>query len=105
MGKLSALYNSNDKLDVLEFSTERHKEFIPRTLIESLFTQEIQAAKPSPKMNKMTAKQRNQQRQQQQQTPAEPSISQSDLPEAPVREWGVTNAVMQFLEVRRLSII
>ena len=92
-GKLIALFSPNEKFEILEFITEKHQDYIPRSLIESLFSQDSPAQKQSPRLTK-TAKQR-----QPSKVPVEPVITQADLPEAPVREWGVTNAVMQYLEV------
>ena len=93
-GKLIAIFGPNEKFEVLEFITEKHQDYIPRYLIENLFSQNSPAQKQSPRSTK-TAKQRNQQPK----VPVDPVITQADLPQVPVQEWGVTNAVMQYLEV------
>lgn len=90
-------------MDVLSFETQDHQQYIPRSALERLFTTPSPAMSQtqSPKMtNKPNAKQRNQQRQfQKLEGPTEPYLQLSDLPSAPVVEYGVTSKTLQFLEV------
>lgn len=90
-GSLKAQLDSNSKIESLEFFTQKHAEYIPRSLLQSMA--DSPDMKQSPKMSKSQGK-KAQQRQQQQSTP---TVS---LPRPTVSEWGVTTSVMQFLEVR-----
>ncbi|KAF2803482.1 uncharacterized protein BDZ99DRAFT_526411 [Mytilinidion resinicola] len=108
-GKLSAIYSQSNqqnepKLDLLSFETSEHQEYIPRKTLERLFTQPSPSQlsqTQSPRMtNKPNAKQRNQQRQlQKPDVPPEPFLNLSDLPQAPIDDFGVTAKTLQYLEI------
>jgi hypothetical protein len=91
-GHLRAQFDQNSKIDLLEFVTHKHEEFIPRQDIQRLLlSQNSPDQKSSPKQNKSMTKQRAAQRQQHQ-----PPIT---MPDSQVNEYGVTNELMRFLEV------
>lgn len=74
-----------------------HRQYIPRNLLESLFTtEEINPlnANQSPRMNKSSK-----QKQQRAQNPPEPSMPISRLPGAGITDWGLPPALQSYLEV------
>ncbi|KAF1991414.1 hypothetical protein K402DRAFT_400156 [Aulographum hederae CBS 113979] len=90
-GKMTVVYNQNDLIDRLEFKTESCEQFVPRQVIEEK-AQASPNQKQSPRMTK-TGKQRPQPK------PATPSIALSELPAAPITDWGVASSVQSFLEI------
>lgn len=94
-GKLSAMFDQNDKINLLVFETHDHQQYLPRNQLEQLFQQRSPQQNMSPKMSKKSAPNQRNQRMQ----PTEPTMLHSELPEAPVSTWGITNPVLQFLEV------
>lgn len=95
-GRLSAQFNAQGQIDILDLTTSEHNEYVPRTKL-------IQSAQGSPEMKQSpntskNAKRAAQQRQKQQlQIPQEP---QTPVPESLVGEMGTTAAVARMLEVR-----
>lgn len=97
-GKLSAMFDQADKINLLSFETQEHQQYLPRLQLDSLFQQRSpqQNMQVSPKMSKKNApNQRNQRAR------GEPVLLLSELIEAPVSSWGIANSVLQFLEVRQ----
>lgn len=94
-GKLSAMFDQNDKINLLVFETHDHQQYLPRTHLEQLFQTRSPQQNMSPKMSKKNAPNQRNPRMQN----IEPTMLHSELPEAPVSTWGVTNPVLQFLEV------
>ncbi|KAK8247536.1 LIM-domain binding protein-domain-containing protein [Phyllosticta capitalensis] len=95
-GKLSAMFDQADKINLLSFETQEHQQYLPRLQLDSLFQQRSpqQNMQVSPKMSKKNApNQRNQRAR------GEPVLLLSELIEAPVSSWGIANSVLQFLEV------
>ena len=92
-GTLRAQFDQNSKVELLEFVTQDHKEFLPRGQMKALVSPHNSPdQKSSPKQTKTIGKQKAQQRA----PPPAPII----LPESQVNEYGVTNEVAKFLEVR-----
>lgn len=85
----------SDKFEHLEFECTRHDEYLPRSEIQRVLAAQSPTMNRSPKLSKTPAKQRAMQKMQQQIDA--PSLE--DFPKAPVNEWGITDAVMQYLEV------
>ncbi|KAK7569903.1 LIM-domain binding protein-domain-containing protein [Phyllosticta citricarpa] len=95
-GKLSAMFDQADKINLLSFETQEHQQYLPRLQLDSLFQQRSpqQNMQVSPKMSK-----KNPPNQRNQRARGEPTLLLSDLIEAPVSSWGIANSVLQFLEV------
>ena len=91
-GSLRAQFDQNGKIDVLDLVTTEHNEYIPRTQLQVSI--DFPDPKQSPKASKTVGKQRSQQRQQ-----PLPQQHQIPLPVSIVNSYGVTDAVMRFLEV------
>lgn len=87
----------SDKFDMLEFEVSRTDEYLPRAEIERVLAQGSPTMNKSPKMSRTPAKKAMQKMQQE--TP-----SLSDFPQAPVNQYGITSAVMQYLEVRQKNM-
>lgn len=98
-GKLSAMFDRDDKINLLIFETADHMQYLPRSTLEGLFHVRSPHQNMSPKMSKKNPPNQRNPRMQN----AEPTMLFSELPEAPVSTWGVTNPVLQFLEVRTAS--
>lgn len=94
-GKLSAMFDRDDKINLLIFETADHMQYLPRSTLEGLFHVRSPHQNMSPKMSKKNPPNQRNPRMQN----AEPTMLFSELPEAPVSTWGVTNPVLQFLEV------
>ncbi len=95
LGSLRAQFDQNGKIDVLDLVTTEHNEYIPRTQLQ--VSTDSPDPKHSPKASKTMGKQRSQQRHQQ------PPQAQTPLPISMVNEYGMTDAVMRFLEVHSLE--
>lgn len=92
-GKLTAMFPpGSDKFELLEFEVTRTDEYLPRTEIERILTQGSPMMNKSPKMSRTPAKKAMQKMQQE-----APALA--DFPAAPVNQYGITTAVMQYLEV------
>ena len=90
-GTLRAVLDATNKIDFLDLGTTRHVEHIPRLVVEA--SMEVPEQKQSPEANKKLKRAQ----QKQPPPPAGPT-----LPPSPVsRDWGVTNQVLAFLEVRQ----
>ena len=99
-GKLSAIYGQSEKMDLFTFEMQDHQQYLPRTILERLFAQASPSQmnqNQSPRMSKTNPKSRNQRIKPE--IPTEPSIILSDLPEAPISSFGVTNKLLAYLEV------
>ncbi|KAF1808887.1 hypothetical protein P152DRAFT_404485 [Eremomyces bilateralis CBS 781.70] len=96
-GTLRALFSQSQKIEALEIAVEKHSQFLPRGQIESLFNKPspTQVQKPSPRMSKKAQNQRNKN----QEPPPPPSITQSDLPDSGIHNYGTTEAMINFLEI------
>jgi hypothetical protein len=98
-GKLTAFWaNNNEKMEVLQFETTGHQQFIPRSILENLFiAEEVNQlnAQQSPRMNKNAKQKQNRA----QQLPAEPSMPISRLPTASVTSFGLSPSLQSYLDV------
>ena len=91
-GTLRAQFDQNSKIELLEFVTSDHKEFLQRSQIKSLLSPlSSPDQKSSPKQTKTMGKQKAQQR-----PPPPPPVQ---LPESQINNNGVTDEVSKFLEV------
>lgn len=95
-GSLKAQFDASQRLDVLDWVTTEHNEYIPRAQLLQAAA-ESPELKQSPTMSKATSK-RAQQRQKQQLAEKD-QPPQAPIPKSIVNEWGTTPAVSQFLEV------
>lgn len=86
-GTLRAQFDQNSKIDVLDFVTVNHSEYLPRAQLKTILSSFSPPDEKSPKHHK-GAKQKAPQRQ--------PTVS---MPDAQVNSFGVTDDVMNFLEV------
>ena len=92
-GRLVALFNQQDKLDLLEFVGQKHQEFILKDHLKQLSYPLSPNQMRSPKLSKTMGKQRNQQ------PDAELVIPYAQIASAPVSDYGFTGGVQSFLEV------
>ena len=90
-----AIFNQQDKLDLLEFVGQKHQEFILKDHLKTLSYQLSPNQNRSPKLSKTMGKQRNQQQE------GETVITYSHIASAPVSDYGFTGGVQSFLEVDR----
>lgn len=86
-GTLRAQFDQNSKIDVLDFGTMTHMEYVSRACIKHLSSPHSSPEGKSPGQHK-NAKQKAQR--------VQPQVK---VPESQVNPWGVTDAVMRFLEV------
>jgi hypothetical protein len=103
-GSLRAHFDGNNHIEMLEFVTSSHEEYLPRNrFIEAArpvheWTKEwkavnLQDGKSSPEMNKKKQKQMK--------SPPQPP-PEIDLPQSKVKSsMGITHSVFRFLEVSR----
>jgi hypothetical protein len=93
----------SQKLELLQFETEKYDTFIQRAALEQLFTQPSpnQMQTQSPRMNKSTAKQRQNQRLAQPEN-LQPMLKKTDLPNADITDMGIPPLVQAYLEVRMI---
>ena len=85
----------------LVFEMNDHQQFIPRPLLERLFSQASPSQlsqTQSPRMTNKT-KQRAQQRNLVKPEHLEPTLSLSDLPQAPITDYGIPATLQSYLEV------
>lgn len=80
------------KFHTLEFEIHKTEEYIARTALQRCLSQGSPTMNKSPKMSRTPGKNKAQKMQQ------EP-LTMESFPSAPVNEFGVTSAVMQFFEV------
>jgi len=85
-------------IDKFIFEASGYQQFVPRQQVVDQMKAGSPDIKQSPRMTKTPGKQRNQKAQ----LPTEPSISLSDLPGAPITEFGVSEPAKIFLEVHLL---
>ena len=96
-GRLSAQFDAQGKIDVLDLATSEHNELVPRIKL-------IQSAQGSPEMKQSpnaskNAKRSAQQRQKQQLQVPHDQPPQASIPDSMVGDYGTTGAVMRLLEV------
>ena len=97
VGSLRAIFDQNGKIDVLDLVAKEHHEYVPRAQLSSIL--DFPEQKHPPNASKTTGKRNAQQRQRQQlEIPHEQSL-QLSIPKSPINSFGVTSAVLQFLEV------
>jgi len=85
----------SDKFDVLEFEVNKYDEYLPRSEVERIIAAGSPTMGRSPKMSKSTQKQKAVQKLQQNQSP----LSIKNFHTAPINDFGITQPVMQYLEV------
>jgi hypothetical protein len=91
-GKLTASFPAgSDKFESLEFEVSKTEEFIPRSELTRVISQGSPLMNKSPKLSRTPAKKAMQK--------AQGALQIEDFPSAPVNEYAVTPAVMQYLEV------
>lgn len=90
-GTLRAQFDPNSKIDVLDFVTAYHTEYVSRASIKNPSSPYSSPDERSPGQHK-NAKQKAQRAQ-----------MQIQVPESRVNVYGVTDAVMTFLEVTYIS--
>jgi LIM-domain binding protein len=84
---MKALFDANNKIEILDLVVTSHNEYIPRNQLQALENvDQKQSPRASKNLNKRT----------QQKQPMQPNIV---LPESMVNSWGVPMTVMRFLEV------
>jgi hypothetical protein len=81
-----------DKFESLEFEVSKTEEFIPRSELARVVAQGSPLMNKSPKMHRQTPAKKAMQK-------AQGALQLEDFPSAPVNEYAVTPAVMQYLEV------
>ncbi len=86
-GQLRAQFDQDSKIDLLDFATQNHSEYLPLTRIKTLLSPYSSPETQSPKQNKSSK---------QKQARPQPSIN---IPKSRVNSFGVTDAVQTFLEV------
>ncbi|KAI9754615.1 MAG: hypothetical protein M1815_005497 [Lichina confinis] len=98
-GTLRAQFDHDSKIDVLEFVTTNHCEYLSRHRLKALLAPHSPPEDKSPKQNK-AAKARAA-RQQQPPPPPPPAVAPvlPVVPESHVNPYGVTPAVLNFLEL------
>lgn len=85
--------SGSDKFDCLEFEVHKHDEYLPRTEIERVLAMGSPNMNRSPKLSKTPAKKAMQKMQK-----GVEALNLTDFPQAPVNNYGITDAVMQYLE-------
>lgn len=98
-GRLSAQFDPQGKIDILDLATNEHSELVPRAKL-------VQSAHGSPEVKQSpntskNAKRAAQQRQKQQLQIPHDESPQTSVPKSILTEWGSTKDVMQLLEVER----
>ena len=97
-GNLRAQFNQNGKIEIMECLVFEHAEYVPRSKIQAMPDSPEQ--KPSPNMSKNAGTRAAQQRISKQLQPLQEQIIPASPPRSPINRWGVTNAVLNLLEVR-----
>ena len=98
-GRLSAQFDPQGKIDILDLATNEHSELVPRTKL-------IQSAEGSPELKQSpnvskNAKRAQQRAKQQLQIPQDQS-RQASIPDSMVTDWGTTTSVSGLLEVNNV---
>ena len=75
-----------------------HAEYVPRSKIQ--VAPDSPEQKPSPNMSKNAGKRAAQQRMNKQLQPSHEQLIPTGPPRSPINRWGVTNAVLNLLEVK-----
>lgn len=88
-GSLRALFDRQGKIDLLDVVTNSHQEYIPRNLIHIPESPDLTQ---SPKITKSMSKKQRAQAQAQ----VQPQVT---MPDSKLTDYGVTAAVLSFLEV------
>ena len=99
-GNLRAQFNQHGKIEVLECNVFEHAEYVPRAKIQA--APESPEQKPSPNVSKNAGKRAAQQRMSKATQPGLEQVISSGPPKSPINRWGVTNAVLNILEVSRV---
>ena len=97
MGNLRAQFDQNGRIDILDLVTTEHNEYVPRAQLPAAV--ESPDLKQSPSASKAAGKRASQQRGKQQLQVPQEQTPQKVVPTTMVNIWGVTNAVLSFLEV------
>jgi len=98
-GKMSAYFPpGSDRFEVLEFEVHKHDEYLPKSEIQRVLSSSSPVMNRSPKMTKNQQKTKAMQKLQKD---LDTGLTIGDFPTAPVNSWGITNAVMQYLEVNK----
>lgn len=103
-GTLKAFWSGSDRdrMELLQFDTDRHDTYLHRTGLEARFSQpspSLLNQTQSPRMNKSTAKQRQQQQRLAQPENLQPILKKSELPAPDMTEWGIPPNLLRMLEV------
>ena len=96
-GNLRARFDASNALELFEWVTTQHNEFIPLDQLQKSATQSPEL-KQSPTMSKSTGKRAQQQRQKEQEAAKKQQL-QAPIPSSIVSDVGLTPAVMHCLEV------
>ncbi|KAF3911494.1 hypothetical protein ABW20_dc0107094 [Dactylellina cionopaga] len=94
-GTLRASLNMASQIDILEFDTSEHTEYVPRRILENAKRASTSSPdqKASPRVNSKAVGKRQQM---QQLPPPPPPIS---IPDSPIGAWGVPDQVVKLLEL------
>lgn len=97
-GSIRAQFDMSLTLDLLEWITTDHREYVP---LEQLRNSAVQSPeiKYSPSMSKSSGRKAQQQRQKELQAAKDQQSMQAPIPNSIISEWGLTPAVMELLEV------
>ena len=95
-GKAEATF-LNERMESFSFITEKHDQFIPRSKIEELCSIASPPSTKSPKLTKNAANKKGQTKNHAGQQPQ--TFERRHLPEYPVHGFGVTDAMVMWLEV------
>lgn len=98
-GQLRAVFNQDQKMDILDLTTHEHKEYIPRAMLVQTAA-ESPEIKQSPNASKGSSKRAQQKQKQQQQENQPPQVP---IPESAFHECGTTSVIWNFLEVGHVS--
>ena len=96
-GNLRAQFNQSGKIEIMECSVFEHTEYVPRSKIQA--APDSPEQKPSPNMSKNAGKRGAQQRLNKQLQLSQDPLALTCPPRSPINRWGVTNAVLNLLEV------
>lgn len=97
-GSLKAQFDGQNKIDLLDLTTNHHNEYVPRSgLLQA--TAAASDIKQSPSTSKAQGKRGSQQRQKQQIQASQDQSPKALVPDTLVNDLGTTKAVCQFLEV------
>ena len=85
----------SDKFEVLEFEVHKYDEYLSRTDVERVLSLGSPVMNRSPKLSKTAQKQKAMQKLEK----GAPGLTIKNFATAPVNHYGITDAVMQYLEV------